>query len=144
MVLVPISVYYLQIHPQIAAAVCPAKQNSFAIRTNPDSYIDVISQGTRNCGSTPDICLSDFKKRVTENNDDDFYQELLSLTQQSQTVTRIIPAVDLQDANFHYFVVADPGLLLGPAGQIVSGCAAQIRTKNQSIYQIESLLPPGQ
>ena len=144
MLIVPVSVYYLQNHPQPAAAVCPDKQNSFAIRANPDSYIDIISQGTRNCGSTPDICLSDFKKKVTENNDDDFYQELLSLTQQSQTVTRIIPTVNLLDANFHYFVVADPGLLLGPAGQIVSGCAAQIRTKNQSIYQIESLLPPGQ
>jgi hypothetical protein len=143
MLIVPISIYFLRPHTQPAAADCPYKQNSFAIRVNPDSYIDVISQGAGNCGLTPDICLSEFRKRVTENNDDDFYQELLSLAQPSNTVTRIIPTVNLLDTNFHYFVIADPGLLLAPAGQVVSGCAAEIRTKNQSIYQIESILPPG-
>jgi hypothetical protein len=143
MLIVPISVYYLHKHPQPAAPVCPNKQHSFAIRANPGSYIDIISQETNNCGLIPNICLSEFKKNGTEKNIDDFYQELLFLTRPSKTVTRIIPTVNLLDANFHYFVVADPGLLLVPAGQVVSGCATEIRTKNQSIYQIESLLPYG-
>lgn len=143
MLIVPISIYFLHPHALSAAADCPYKQNSFMIKANPDSYLDLISEGTGNCGMTPDICLSEFKKRVNENNDDDFYQELLFLTQPSKTVTRIIPTVNLLDANFHYFVIADPGLLLAPAGQVISGCAAEIRTKNQSIYQIESIQPPG-
>ena len=143
MLIVPISVYALHTRPRLNPPVCPYKQNSFVIRANPDSYMNIISQGSGSCGSTPDICLSDFKNKAAENITDDFYQELLTLTQPSQAVTRIIPTVNLLDANFHYFVAADPGLLLVPAGQVVSGCAVEIRTKNQSINQIESLYPPG-
>ncbi len=138
--IVPISAYYLYTPASLNAPVCPDKQNAFTIKVNPGSYLDLISQGTNSCGLTPDICLSEFKKNGTENNIDDFYQELLILTQPSRTVTRIIPTVNLIDSNFHYFVVADPGLSLVPAGQLVSGCASEIRTKNQSIYQIESLM----
>jgi hypothetical protein len=143
MLIVPISAYTLHMHSQIVEPVCPYKQNSFAIKANPDSYVNVITQETRSCGLIPDICLSGFKANGTERNIDDFFQELVSLTQRSNAVTRIIPTVNLLDANFHYFVVSDPGLLLAPAGKIVSGCAVEIRTKNQSIYQIESILPPG-
>jgi hypothetical protein len=143
MVIVPISTYYLHIPPRLDPPVCPAKQNSFAIKVNPGSYIDLISQEIRSCGLIPDICLSEFKKNGTENNIDDFYQELLILAQTSRTITRIIPTVNLLDSNFHYFVAADPGSSLAPTGEVISGCASEIRTKNQSIYQIESSLLPG-
>lgn len=143
MVIVPISTYYLHIPPRLNPPVCPAKQNSFAIKVNPGSYIDLSSQETNSCGLIPDICLSEFKKNGTENNIDDFYQELLTLAQTSRTITRIIPTVNLLDSNFHYFVAADPGSSLAPTGEVISGCASEIRTKNQSIYQIESSLLPG-
>jgi hypothetical protein len=140
MVIVPISAYYLNKPPGLDAPVCPGKQNAFAIRVNPGSYIDLLSGRTHACGLIPDICLSEFKKNGTENNIDDFYQELLSLAQPSRSVTRIIPTINLVDSSFHYFVVADPPSLTAD-GQVVSGCASEIRTRNQSIYQIESLVP---
>ena len=143
MVIVPISAYALHTPLQVDTQVCPERQNSFAIRVYPGSYIDLISPHTNACGLVPDICLSEFKQNGTENKIDDFYQELLSLTQPSRTVTRIIPTVNLKDSKFHYFVIADPGLSFVPDGQVVSGCAEEIRTKNQSIYQIESPISPG-
>jgi hypothetical protein len=143
MLIVPVFAYNLHMRAQAANPVCINKQFSFTIRAHPDSYIDVIAPAASSCGLIPNICLSEFKKNGTEYNTDDFFQELVSLTTGSQTVTRIIPTVNLRDATFHYFVVADPGLLLVPDGQVVSGCATEIRTKNQSIYQIESILPPG-
>ena len=139
MLIVPISAYYLHTPHQLDTPVCSGKQIAYAVRVNPASYIDLISQEANTCGLIPDICLSEFKKNGTENNIDDFYQELLFLTQPSKAVTRIIPTVNLIDSTFHYFVVADPDFV--PAGQVVSCCALEIRTKNQSIYQIESLIP---
>ena len=143
MLVIPISVYSLHKPAALDAPVCTGKQNAFSIQVNPGSYLDLISQGTNACGLTPDVCLSEFKKNGTENNIDDFYQEILSLTQSTRTLTRIIPTVNLLDSNFHYFVVSDPESSWVPAGQVIAGCATEIKTRNQSIYQIESLLPPG-
>jgi hypothetical protein len=141
MVIVPISAYTLHTPFKVDAQVCPSGQNAFAIRLNPGSYIDLISRPTDACGLVPDICLSEFKQNGTDKVDD-FYQELLILAQPSRTLTRIIPTVNLKDSKFHYFVVADPGLSFVPVGRVISGCAEEIRTKNQSIYQIESLISP--
>lgn len=139
--IVPVLIYSVHSPLRPVAPACPGKQNSFAIRVNPGSYVDLISEKSKSCGLIPDICLSEFKKNGTENNVDDFFQELLILAKPSQALTRIIPTVNLVDSDFHYFVITDPGVSFAPTGQVISGCASEIRTKNQSIFQIESLLP---
>ena len=65
------------------------------------------------------------------------------MAQPSETLTRIIPTMNVLDSSFHYFVEADPGSSFVHCRQVLSGCASEIRTKNQSIYQIESNLLPG-
>ena len=83
MVIVPISAYTLHTPLDVDAQVCPSRQNAFAIRLNPGSYIDLISPPTKACGLVPDICLAEFKQNGTDKVDD-FYQELLSLAQPSR------------------------------------------------------------
>jgi len=70
------------------------------------SYIDLIKDGTAQCGLVPEVCLSDFEKSNTEKEIDDFYQELLLLTRSSDMNVRIILAIDLLNEEFHYFYIA--------------------------------------
>ena len=103
-----------------------------------ESYIDLIKDGTTQCGFAPEVCLSDFEKNNTEKKIDDYYQKLLLLTKNNDTNVRIIPAVDLVNEEFHYFYI--PHSIKGSSSfSILSGCATEIKTKNQSIYQVESI-----
>ena len=104
------------------------------------SYIDLIRDGTDQCGLAPEVCLNDFEKNNTEKKLDDYYQKLLLLTQNSDMNARIIPALDLVNDEFHYFYISYSRIKGSSSLNIVSGCATEIKTKNQSIYQVESIL----
>jgi hypothetical protein len=122
---------------------CPDGKQAFAIRTPPDSYIDLLPIGTAACGSVPAVCLADFEQNATDKTTDDFYQALASMARSSTSGTRIIPAFNLPDTRFSYFVDLSPAAMDLPANQVVTGCGTGIDTKNQSIFRIESLVSSG-
>lgn len=137
---VPVGVYSLSHKPAHAPPSCPPEQEPFIMEVNQGSYIDLIKDGTAQCGFAPEVCLSDFEKNNTEKNIDDYYQELLLLTKTNDTNVRIIPAIDLVSEEFHYFYVPHSRIKGTLPLNVVSGCATEIKTKNQSIYQVESIL----
>jgi len=141
-VIMPVVTYYLSSPPTLGKVACPVGQAAFAIKPTPDSYIDLKPDGTTQCGFAPAVCLSDFNQNGSQKSIDDFYQVLFSLAQSGSSGIRIIPSINLLDAKFHYFVNDPTHNLLLPAKQVLSGCATEIRTNNQSIYQIESLVSP--
>lgn len=104
------------------------------------SYIDLVKDGTTQCGFAPEVCLSDFEKNNTEKQTDDYYQALILLTKNNDTNVRIIPAIDLVNEEFHYFYVPHSRIKGSLSLNVVSGCATEIKTKNQSLYQVESIL----
>lgn len=138
--IVPIGVYALSHKPAYAVPACPPQQEPFVMEVHQGSYIDLIKDGTAQCGPSPEVCLSDFEKNNTEKKVDDYYQELLLLTKSSDTNVRIIPAIDLVNEEFHYFYVPHSRIKGISSLNIASGCATEIKTKNQSIYQVESIL----
>jgi hypothetical protein len=126
--------------------VCDSGQHPFVMQVTRDSYIDLIPDGTRACGVVPEVCLSDFDQHGTEKASDEFFQTLLSMARSSHTGTRIMPAINLVDTRFHYFVdLAAPSAEV-VADQVIVGCAVEVGTKNQSIYQLMSsrVLPQRQ
>jgi hypothetical protein len=139
--IVPFGVYSLGQKPAYALSSCPPEQEPFVMEFHQGSYIDLIKKGTTQCGLAPEVCLSDFEKNNTEKEIDDYYQELLLLTTSNNTNVRIIPAIDLVNEEFHYFYVPHDRIKGNSSLNIVSGCATAIKTKNQSIYQVESILP---
>jgi len=138
--ILPVGVYSLSHKPAYALPSCPPEQEPFVMEVQQGSYIDLIKDGTTPCGFAPDVCLGDFERNNTEKAIDDYYQELLLLTKSNDTNVRIIPAIDLVNEEFHYFYVPHNRIKGSSALNVVSGCATEIKTKNQSIYQVESIL----
>lgn len=124
--------------PVLNAPVCSADQRPFAIQVNAGSFIDLVKENT-SCGLAPEICLGDFSQHNTELGLDDFYQGLDALAASSQSGIRIIPAINLLDGYFQYFVTTDSQVLDDPSGGLFTGCAARIQTENQRIFVVASI-----
>lgn len=122
------------------APTCPTDQEPFVTRIYPHSYVEIMREGAPTCGFAPSICVEDFQQFSQEKSSDDLYQELERLAEATTSSMRIIPSVDLVDSNFHY-LVDNGGFLdgLGTPPLSVQGCAIEIKTKTQSIYQITML-----
>ena len=137
--ILPIGIYSLGQKPVYIAPSCPSQQSPFAMEVHQGSYIDLLKDRTAQCGSAPEICLSDFEKNNTEKAVDDYYQELILLTKKRDTNVRIIPAIDFVEDKFHYFYVSQNSIPGNSMTSLITGCAIEIKTKNQSIYEIESI-----
>jgi putative effector of murein hydrolase LrgA (UPF0299 family) len=138
--IVPVGIYAFSHKPAYALAPCPPEQDPFVMKVHQGSYTDLIKDGTAPCGFVPEVCLSDFELNNTEKNIDDYYRELLLLTKNNDTNVRIIPAIDLVSEEFHYFYIPHNRINGSSVLNVVSGCATEIKTRNQSIYQVESIL----
>jgi hypothetical protein len=137
----PIGIQALRQKPFRNVPACPSGQKPFVIETHQGSYIELIKEGKGPCGFVPEVCLGDFEANNTEKSNDDFYQHLLLLTENSEGNVRIIPAIDLVQEKFHYFYDSRDILAsVSPFG-LIAGCATPLETKSQSIYQVESVLP---
>jgi hypothetical protein len=137
----PVSIYALSGKASDSVPSCPGGQTPFAIRMDPGTYIDLIEPDTSACGFVPDVCQDDFEQNNTEISSDDFYQYLLRFLQSGSGNIRILPALDRLEGKFHYFVFPvgnqTDNTLLGP----ILGCATQVETRNQSIFQVEAVIP---
>jgi len=107
------------------------------MEVHPGAYIDLIKDGTARCGFAPEVCLSDFENNNTEKKVDDYYQELLLLTKNNDEDVRIVPAIDLVNEDFHYFYIPHGRIKGSSSLDLLLGCATEVKTKNQSIYQVE-------
>lgn len=137
-VLTPIFLQRANELPDIPIAACPSEQEAFAIILNPDSYVD-LSTDDGSCGIVPEICLDDFRANGADSESDDFYQELEKQATANDAVTRILPENNLIDSKFHFFVGSIDLFKRGAIGEIITGCATEIRTEHQSIFKIESV-----
>lgn len=124
--------------PSFDVPSCPSGQQPFALRIEPESYLDLFPNNDK-CGLVPEICLKDFEQNSVEKTVDDFYQKLDSLVKTDNTNVRIIPALDLVGGRDHYFYVLQSRLPNISQSNLITGCAVEIETKNQSIYRIESI-----
>ncbi len=129
--------------PVPSAPACPANQRPFVFRAAPAAYIDVVPEPGR-CGLVPEVCLADFDRYGTEKSSDDFYQLLLSMAQSSPPGMRLISAINLLDLKSYYFVdLGAPSSPDAQRNQIISGCAFEVNTLNQSILRITSATTVG-
>ncbi len=143
-IVVPILIRDLARHVISDAPSCPAGQQAFAAEVSPNSYIDLIPDGLGPCGLAPRVCLSNFRSNGAGDPLDDFYVKLMSLTGSATSTIRLVPSTNMLGSSFHYFVMAGPEVpqLRTSSTLLVSGCATEIRTQNQSIFQVESMELP--
>jgi len=134
--LVPIGLHSLGRKPHYSDPACLSPQLPFAIQMYPGSYLDLLKDSTSPSGLTPEVRLEDFDKNNAEKENDDYYQKLLYLAKGNSTNVRIIPAIDFIEDGFHYFYASQNNI---PTGRLITGCAIEIKTKNQSIYEIKSI-----
>jgi hypothetical protein len=140
MVIAPLVVFSLGHKPVYALPVCPPEQESFVIEFHPGSYIDLINNGSAECGLIPEVCMNDFKENNTIRQVDDYYQALLWLADQDDANDRIISAVDWLGNQAHYFFISQDKMPAHVSAGVISGCAVEIKTQYQSIYEVKSIL----
>jgi hypothetical protein len=136
----PVVTYTLAQKPAYTVPACSPEQKPFVIQVYRDSYIDLVKEGTSRCGSVPAVCLNDFEKNNVEKSADDYYQHLFLFVRRVEGTVRIVPSIDLVQEKFHYFYFPQDKIRQASLG-IVSGCALEVDTKNQSIYQVEGVFP---
>ena len=134
----PLLVYRLVQKPAYRVPVCPVGQNPFVIEIDNGTYIDLVNEPSLHCSAVPRVCLGDFETNNIEKKIDDYYQRLLSLAEGEAAGIRIVPALDLLEEEFHYFYFSSTAF--PDVQDAVTGCATEIRTKNQTIYQVESII----
>jgi hypothetical protein len=139
--MVPLMMGARSTSPDPVPSLCSADQLPFVIVIQPDSYVDLYKKGSAQCGIAPKVCFDDFEQNNAELVTDDFYQKLLHLSGNGNVDIRVIPAIDWVGKEFHYFYVLQDKLPMDFSHGQVSGCAKEILTTNQSIYQVESIFP---
>jgi hypothetical protein len=138
--LAPVVTYLLGQQPAYPVPACPSELRPFVIQVYRNSYIDLVKDGASRCGFVPEVCLHDFEANNVEKSVDDYYQHLLLVVQRAEETVRIVPAIDWVQEKFHYFYFPKDKIQQA-SSDILSGCATEVDTKNQSIYQVEQLSP---
>jgi len=137
----PPMLYKVGHKPAHQVPACLPEQKPFVIELHPRSYIDLVKDGSTQCGSVPEVCLSASQKNNDEKSTDDFYQALYNFTDNTTADIRIIPAFELVAEKMHYFFISRDKLPDDPLPALLSGCATRIITKNQTIFQVETINP---
>jgi len=139
----PLMIYRLGDKQSYIVPECPEQQKPFVIDIHSGTYLDLANDRSIHCSALPRLCLGDFDKNNVEKKTDDFYQRLFSMVEGENAGSRIVPAVDLVQDKFHYFYFSEDGYPNNTLSGTVSGCAMETLTRNQTIYQVESVLPYG-
>lgn len=142
--LVPVALQRLTQTPDLVRPDCSTDQVNVAFEVMPGSFVDVVSERVEDCGTAPQVCQEDFLVNSTEKDVDDFYQRLAALSGEMQDGMRIVPANDLLQEGFRYYV--GPAALMGGSNlkHTVIGCAREIQTMYQGIYVVESVISEGE
>lgn len=140
----PVAILQLTAAPDIATPTCPADQTPYAIRFDPDFYVDIVSSPEMPCGKIPSICFDDFSQNSTEKNNNPFFQEIVKQVQLNTTSKRMFTANNLVPRKELLYFMGEADQFASSSPQaIVSGCATAIPTSGYpTIYRIESVLQP--
>ena len=139
-VIAPLVIFSFGQKPAYVVPVCPSQQEPFVIEFHAGSYIDLIKDGSTECGLIPEVCFNNFEENNVEKNVDDYYQALFLLAANDPANARIISAIDWVQNQAHYFYIPHDKLRGGSSSGLISGCADEITTQNQSIYEVKSIL----
>ena len=142
-ILAPLVMRVSKVKPILAMLDCPVDQRPFVIESHPGSYLDLIQDKSLESSRVPRVNLDDFETNNSELSVDDYYQTLVSLAKNARSNIRLFPAFDLIENEFHYFFVPLSKLPNGNFVGRIAGCAIYIKTKNQSIFQVKSVLSSG-
>jgi hypothetical protein len=93
------------------------------------------------CGSIPKVCLPGFQNNNDQKSVDDFYQRIFQLIEDTPNDARLIAGFDFVAERLHYYFISHDKLPENLLPGLVSGCAKRISTINQTIFQVETILP---
>lgn len=130
--IVPILIHRNSNKPVITIPECPRGQVPFAVKVNPNSYVDIIPEETASCGLAPKICQSDFIANTRVKGVDPLFQQLVSYAESSDTSTRILISINQLGKvknSYRYFVGTSSQLQPVSSSNIISGCARKSETK---------------
>lgn len=114
--------------------LCPTGQDEYIAKIHHGRYIDISPSGI--CQSTPNVCKQNFLENSADKTTDDFFQAVVKIAEEIEGNTRLLPIYNFKDGKFHYLIGSPEQMKFQYSGDWITGCAVEIRTKNQSIYKI--------
>ena len=106
------------------------------------TYVDLLPDEEDDCGASPELCLGRFASNGTQKSNDEFFNKLVELGEDSPQGLRVWAGVEWQSGQ--YFFMALPRELADEAipGQHFNGCAQYIETQFQRILKVVSIETP--
>ncbi len=124
---------------QISLPECAAGETPVAFQILPGSFVDVLPDEATGCGISPAVCLSQFTKSGMDRANDDFYNTLVALGENSNGGFRLWAGLDYGSLEYHFFILPlETGVQI-PTSYPVTGCAEKVATRFQNVLQIVAI-----
>lgn len=105
------------------------------------SFVDILPEGSPDCGRSPRLCLSVFEKGGMEKSVDDFFVKLTELAVSEPGGLRLWAGIEYASQGY-YFLAMPIDMTEGTqAGLRFSGCAEKIETRFQRILLLRKIQP---
>jgi hypothetical protein len=134
----PVLIMNLAGPASVETGTCVTGQTPAAVRYTQGAYVDILPDDAASCGLSPNVCLGDFRTNGADQTTDDFFNELVALSDQESSGLRLWAGVDWISRQY-YFILLPLDLAENTLpGQRFNVCAHEIHTQFQQILLIES------
>ena len=127
--------------PTLTIPDCPSNQVPYAIQLYTGMYVDILPSTRDKCGTFPVLCLDDFEKNGADKNNDEFFQKLVELTNESKDGIRVSASVNLISFKYNFTIFPLNLIPVSNSGPLYTGCAEKIKTQFQNILLVKTHNP---
>ena len=135
----PVLIMNLASPVSVETGTCAAWQTSATVRYTRGAYVDILPDGSASCGLSPNLCLNDFRTNGADQTTDDFFNELVALSEEESSGLRLWAGVEWTSRQY-YFILLPLDLAKNTLpGQAFQACAQGMQTQFQQILLIRSV-----
>jgi hypothetical protein len=118
---------------------CSGDQIPFVARFQPGSYVDILPDDSAVCGISPKVCLTQFSGSGMDRENDDFYNNLVQISENSPSGIRLWAGMDYGSRQYYFFLLPLDVQREAIAGHLFQGCAEKVQTQYQNVLQIVTI-----